>query len=126
MKRVLIIEDNALSANLYRGALAQDGFQVSVETDGAAGLAAIARGKPDLVLLDLILPKVDGVEVLRRIRQNPDLAAMPVIITSNSYTSARLDELWNAGATQVLAKASVPPRELVRVVREAIVRLAPP
>jgi CheY-like chemotaxis protein len=116
MKQILVIEDNAVAANLYRLALSNAGYEVSVATDGESGLAAAARTHPDLVLLDLMLPKVAGLEVLRQIRSNPELAGVPVMVTSNAYTAPRLDELRDAGATQILTKAKISPKELARVV----------
>lgn len=125
MKRIIVIEDNTMAANLYQAALTRDGYRVEVAADGEAGLAAIARLPPDLVLLDLMLPKVDGFEVLRQIRATPGLAGLPVIITSNSYTAPRLEELRRAGATQIVTKVSMSPKELTRVVRQAFEQLAP-
>jgi len=72
-----------------------------------------------------MLPKVDGLEVLRRIRALPDLGTLPVIITSNAYTATRMDELWKAGATQIVTKASISPKELARVVKETLDRTPP-
>jgi two-component system phosphate regulon response regulator PhoB len=120
MKQIVVIEDNMTAANLYKAALTREGYGVEVAADGEAGLAAIARIRPDLVLLDFMLPKLDGAEVLRRIRATPEWSALPVIITSNAYTAARLEELRNAGATHIISKASVSPKELTRVVREAL------
>jgi CheY-like chemotaxis protein len=122
MKQIVVIEDNNVAANLYRSALSREGYQVEVASDGESGLAAITRLRPDLVLLDLMLPKVDGLEVLRRIRALPDLGKLPVIITSNAYTATRMDELWKAGATQIVTKASISPKELARVVKETLDR----
>ena len=126
MKLIVIIEDNAVAANLYRAALSREGYRIEVATDGASGLDAITRLKPDLVLLDLMLPKVDGLEVLRRIRALPDFDQVPVIVTSNAYTATRLDELWKAGATQIVTKASISPKDLARVVKETLARTPPP
>ena len=125
MKRIIVIEDNVMAASLYQAALTREGYGVEVASDGEAGLAAIARAKPDLVLLDLMLPKVDGSEVLRRIRATPDLATVPVIITSNAYTAQRLEDLRQAGATQIMMKASLSPKELTRVVRQTLEQLEP-
>jgi DNA-binding response OmpR family regulator len=125
MKQIVVIEDNVVAANLYRAALSRDGYKVEVASDGESGLAAITRLRPDLVLLDLMLPKVDGLEVLRRIRALPDLGTLPVIITSNAYTATRMDELWKAGATQIVTKASISPKELARVVKETLDRTPP-
>jgi CheY-like chemotaxis protein len=125
MRRIVVIEDNAMAANLYQAALMRDGYAVEVAADGEAGLAAIARSNPDLVVLDLMLPKVDGLEVLRRIRAMPGMAALPVIITSNAYTAPRLEELRSAGATRIVTKARTPPKDLSRVVRGALEAFAP-
>jgi CheY-like chemotaxis protein len=125
MKVIVVIEDNPVAQNLYRAALSRDGYQVEVAGDGALGLEVIARVKPDLVLLDLMLPKLDGAEVLRRIRALPGFEHLPVIITSNAYTSARLDDLWKAGATQIVTKASISPKDLARVVKETLERTPP-
>ena len=122
MKRVLVIEDNAMVANVYRATLAREGYRVEVAADGQQGLSAVEREAPDLVMLDLMLPKVPGLEVLRAIRaQLPDV---PVIVTSNSFTNERMDSVWAAGATQVLTKASSSPKEIARIVREALERPA--
>jgi CheY-like chemotaxis protein len=123
MKRIIIIEDNAVSANLYRGALSREGYRIVVATDGEAGLQAINESRPDLVLLDLMLPKVEGLEVLRQIRATPGLGDLPVIVASNSFTASRLDDVWKAGATQILTKANVPPKDVARIVRETIERI---
>jgi CheY-like chemotaxis protein len=120
MKQILVIEDNAVAANLYTTALMREGYQVAVATDGEAGLEAIATTRPDLIVLDLMLPKVPGLEVLRRIRANPAMSNVPVMVTSNAYTGPRLDELRAAGATQILTKASMSPKEVARVVRDAL------
>jgi CheY-like chemotaxis protein len=125
MKLIVIIEDNAVAANLYRAALSREGYKIEVATDGESGLEAITRLKPDLVLLDLMLPKVDGAEVLRRIRALPGLDQLPVIVTSNAYTATRLDDLWKAGATQIVTKASISPKDLARVVKETLDRMPP-
>jgi DNA-binding response OmpR family regulator len=119
-KRILIIEDNNVLASVYGTSLAQAGFQVSVANDGETGLDQVNRFAPDLVLLDLMLPKIDGLEVLRRIRSDAQNAKLPVIVFSNSYTNDRTREVWNAGATQVLVKASCSPKQLVQVVGSSL------
>ena len=120
MKRILVIEDNAVAANLYRTTLVNAGYDVSVATDGESGLAAAAQRQPDLVLLDLMLPKIAGLDVLRKIRATPELANVPVMVTSNAYTGPRLDELRDAGATQILTKAKISPKELTKVISDTI------
>lgn len=116
-KRIVLIEDNQMLLSVYRAKLTAEGFQVETAADGEHGLNLAMTAKPDLVLLDLMLPKVDGVEILKRIRTSGEIARVPVIVLSNSFTNDRLQEVWAAGATQVLVKASLTPKQLAETVR---------
>lgn len=120
MKRILIVDDNQALVNMYRGMFASAGFAVDVAHDGEAGVAAAKRTPPDLVLLDLMMPKMNGVEVLTAIRADPATATIPVIVISNAYTPERTEQLWKAGATQVLTKANSKPNVLLETVRAAL------
>lgn len=120
MKRIVIIEDNAMAANIYQATLTRQGYSVAVATDGELGLAAVVGTPPDLILLDLMLPKIDGVELLRRMRATESLANVPIIVVSNAYTPARLDSLGQAGATKIVSKANMSPKQLVSVVQECL------
>jgi DNA-binding response OmpR family regulator len=120
MRHILIIEDNQLLANTYRAAFAQAGFTVDVASDGQAGVAAALAAPPEIILLDLMLPKLSGLEVLRRLRTDTRLALVPVLVLSNAYTAQRMQELWDAGATQVLLKANSTPKRLLESVRQSL------
>jgi adenylate cyclase len=120
MRRILIIEDNQLLANTYRAAFAQAGFEVDMAGDGHAGIAAALAAPPEIILLDLMLPKLSGLEVLRRLRTDARLALVPVLVLSNSYTAERMQELWAAGATQVLLKANSTPKRLLESARQSL------
>jgi CheY-like chemotaxis protein len=120
MTKVLIIEDNVTVTNLYRNLLRAAGFAVEAASDGAKGLAAVSSFRPDVVLLDLMLPAVDGMAILRTLRADPEWAALPIVVFSNSYSGERLNEVWEAGATQVLAKASSTPKQVVDAVRATV------
>jgi DNA-binding response OmpR family regulator len=120
MTRVLLVDDNPVVMAVYRSGLSMAGFTVDTASDGAAALARAAASSPHAIVLDLMLPVIDGFEVLRRIRADPALAGVPVIVLSNSYTTERTSELWSAGATQVLAKATMTPKKLVDVIRAVI------
>ena len=121
MTRVLLVDDNAVVMAVYRSGLSMAGFTVDTASDGAAGAGARRRDRPDVIVLDLMLPVIDGFEVLRRIRADPDACMhVPVIVFSNSYTSERTNELWSAGATQILAKAMMTPKKLADVLRTVV------
>lgn len=82
MAKILIVEDMESVVTLLRSLLEREGFQVTTAQDGVEALEAVRRDKPDLVLLDLMLPGVDGLEVCRRIRHDPVTAHLPIIILS--------------------------------------------
>src|SRR6266566_4407147 len=109
MKKMLIIDDDRIVASIYRNRFQAEGFQVQLADDGESGLAAVKQFRPDLVILDLMLPKLSGVEVLKRIRADQTTKALPVIILSNAYLTGAVQDAWNAGANQCVVKASCTP-----------------
>ncbi len=119
-KKIVIVEDQLVLASIYRAKFASEGFEVEVASDGQSGLDLINRTKPDLVLLDLILPKIKGVEVLKQIRSNPLFQKLPVIIFSGSSQPDMVEEAWKAGVTMVLSKTSHGPKQIVESVRKAL------
>lgn len=120
MTRVLLVDDNPVVMAVYRSGLSMAGFTVDAASNGEAALAQAAAMVPDVIVLDLMLPVIDGFEVLRRVRADPRLMHVPVIVFSNSYTSERTNEVWSAGATQVLAKATMTPKKLVEVLKAVV------
>src|SRR5882724_8011507 len=105
MKKILIIEDDRLVANIYRNKFATENYEAEVALDGEGGLEAIQKFKPDVVLLDLMLPKVTGVELLKKIRAQEGLKNLPIIVFSNTFLTNVIQEAWKAGATKCLSKA---------------------
>ena len=118
MKRIVIIEDHPVLISIYRNKFIAEGFQVEIASDGESGLELINRIKPDLVVLDLAMPKMNGIEVLKRLRANPLFQALPVIIFSDS---AWQQQAWREGATVVLSKSGHSPSQVVQSVRKVLV-----
>jgi DNA-binding response OmpR family regulator len=125
MKRILIIEDNPIITSIYRAKLTAERFLADVAPNGETGLALFAKQPPDLVLLDLMLPGISGIEVLRTLRARPESANVPVVVFSSNYTTAMAEQAWAAGATDVLRKASVTPTQLVDLVKRALQESTP-
>ena len=125
MKTVLIIDDNPVITSIYRGKLAAENLHTEIAGNGEEGLEMLDRCKPDVVLLDLMLPKVNGMDVLKRIRARPEYKALPVIVFSNSYSSDVMQQAWGFGATDVLHKSSTTPRNVVLALVRAIATTAP-
>jgi DNA-binding response OmpR family regulator len=120
MKTVLIIDDNPVITSIYRGKLAAENLHIEIAGNGEEGLEMLDRCKPDVVLLDLMLPKVNGMDVLKRIRARAEYKALPVIVFSNSYSADVMQQAWGFGATDVLHKSSTTPRNVVLALVRAI------
>ena len=120
MKKILIVEDNQIVANVYRNKLAVEGYQVEIALDGETGLKVMRSFQPDLIILDLMLPQMSGVDVIKQIRSEDDFSRMPVIVFSNTYLTNLIQEAWKAGATKCLSKASCSPKEVLELVRHTI------
>jgi DNA-binding response OmpR family regulator len=120
MKKILIIEDDQIVGNIYRNKFSVEGFQVDVATDGLAGLEQLHKFQPDAVILDLMLPKMSGVEVMKQIRSEPNFQHLPVIVFSNTYLTNLVQQAWKAGASKCLSKANCTPKQVIDVVRTAL------
>ncbi len=120
MKKVLIVEDNQLVANIYGNRFTLEGFQVKIAPDGQAALDLVHSFRPDVVILDLMLPKMTGVELLKKIRAEPSLEPLPVIVFSDAYMTAMMDQASRAGATKCLSKEHSTPKQVVEAVRRAL------
>src|ERR1700749_1241956 len=114
MKRVLITEDDGLIAEIYRDSFEREGFSAEVARDGAIAIQRLKENPPDIVLLDLMMPNVNGVDVLKYIRSQDSLKALPVVVMSNAFAGAMGREASMAGATKLFAKNSCGPKRLVK------------
>lgn len=117
MKKILIVEDDQIVANIYSNKFSVEGYKVEIAHDGHAGLETLRRFQPDAVVLDLMLPKLTGVELMKKVRADPAFEKLPIIVFSNTYLSNMVQDAWKAGATKCLSKASCSPKQLVEVVR---------
>jgi DNA-binding response OmpR family regulator len=122
MNKILIIEDDQLVANIYRNKFSLENFEVEIALDGNTGLQTINTFHPDIVILDLMMPNISGLEVLKRIRSQPDLQQLPVVVFSNTYLSNMVQEAWKAGATKCLSKTNCTPKQVVDLVKTMLNR----
>lgn len=120
MKKILLIEDEKLLADLLQRKLADQGYYVFVAGDGETGLQLVKEKRPDLVLLDLLLPRLNGLEVLEEIRNDEELRKIPVIIVSNSGQPVEIDKAKELGAKDWLVKTEFDPTEVVEKVKKQI------
>src|SRR3954464_7721548 len=120
MKKILIIEDDPIVAHIYRTRVEKEGYEVEVANDGQAGFYRIHEFHPDAVLLDLMLPKMNGVDILKKIRAQGQFSKIPIIVFTNAYVPNMIHESFGAGATQVFNKATLTPRQILDALHNAI------
>jgi len=122
MTSIAIIEDDQLISQMYRMKFEEEGFTVAVAADGRNGVAMVEKMQPDLVLLDLWMPELDGIAALKLIRALPSGADVPVIVLTNSGGAADEAKLRALGIEDYIVKADFTPREVVEKVKEVLNR----
>ncbi|QQG42776.1 MAG: response regulator [Candidatus Giovannonibacteria bacterium] len=113
MRKILFIEDEESLQKAMGDMLESKGYSALRAVDGESGLAAARREAPDLILLDLILPKKNGFEVLEELKKDPSTKSIPVIVLTNLEGSAEVERALSLGATTYLVKANYKLDELL-------------
>jgi two-component system response regulator VicR len=117
MHKILYVEDETIIAEVYKRMLEHAGFNVEVASDGYRALELVSVFEPELILLDLMLPGIDGVEILKNIRSNEKTKSLPVFIFSNAMSRELVQQAWDAGATKCFTKADWTPKELISAIK---------
>jgi DNA-binding response OmpR family regulator len=125
-QKILIIDDDRILSSIYRNKFTHAGFAVELAESGEMGLEKLSKNVPDLVLLDLMLGDMNGLEVLTLLRQHPATKALPVVVFSSAFMDNLMESAAAAGATKCLSKTSCPPHILVEEVRKILVPPAAP
>lgn len=117
-QRILIIEDDFFVRDLYDRELAREGFEVSTAEDGAEGLLKVIEEKPDLVLLDIMLPKMSGLDVLKKLKEKEEVKDIPVVLLTNLGQDNVIREGFSLGAIGYLIKAAYTPTQIIEEVKK--------
>lgn len=120
MTKILFIEDEEALQKSLSKILELEGFEMSGAYDGQAGIEAAQKEKPDLILLDLILPKIDGFEVLKRLKADPKTKDIAVIILTNLEQVQNVEKLIEYGPINYLVKANYTLEEIVQKIKETL------
>jgi len=121
-QKILMIEDDIFLRKIYRDKLTKAGFEFMEATNGEEGIDKVLFAKPDLILLDLMLPKKNGFDVLFEIQRNPSTKTIPVIILSNLGQESDINRGLSMGAKAYLIKSEVSLAEVVDKVKEKIAK----
>lgn len=120
MKKVLVVEDEEIMMSLLQKKLKEENYEVSLAKDGEEALVKMRQDKPDLVLLDIIMPKMGGFEVMEEMSQDDQLSDIPIIIVSNSGQPVELDRAKALGAKDWLIKTDFDPQEVIDKVKKQL------
>ncbi len=120
MKKILLIEDDPLLIDIYTTKLQQSGFEVQTVEEGEKAVMAIQQERPDIVLLDVVLPHVDGWEILQQVQASEELKRIPIVILSNLGQKEEIEKGLRLGAVRYLIKAHYTPSQVVEEVVKLI------
>ena len=120
MTKIAIIEDDSVISQMYRMKFEAEGFEVQIANNGKRGVALVEAFLPDMILLDLQMPEMDGVETLQIIRKNDWGKNIPVIILTNLGEEESPKEIRALGIHSYIVKANLTPRQVVGRVKEAL------
>jgi two-component system chemotaxis sensor kinase CheA len=120
MASILIVEDDLLISRMYEKALGFEQYTIAVASDGEAGLAALRAAKPDLVLLDVMMPKMNGFEVLDAMKADPELKSIPVVMLTNLADAKDAETALSKGAVKYIVKGDHDPKDIVDMVKEIL------
>jgi len=119
-KKILIVEDDEFLRSLNAKRLETEGFEVIVAVDGQEAIAKLAEIKPDLIFLDLLLPNVDGFEVLTKIKQDESTKAIPVIVFSNLGQPEDIEKAKKLGANDFMVKANFTLDDVIQKIKQVL------
>jgi len=115
--KVLIVDDDAFLSGIYATKLELEGFQVATARDGEEGLRVAVEMKPDIILLDVLMPKLDGFETLKRLKAEAITKSIPVIMLTNLGQKEDIEQALETGAQDYLIKAHFVPAEAVEKIK---------
>ncbi|MBX4191614.1 MAG: response regulator [Candidatus Doudnabacteria bacterium] len=120
--KVLIVEDEEILLTALCEELKQEGFEAIGAKDGMEGVEKATTEKPELILLDLVMPRLDGIGALKQLKENPDTQGIPVVILTNLSDYDKVSEALSLGAMDYLVKANYRLEELVAKIKTVLKR----
>lgn len=125
MEKILVVEDDQFLRDLYNELLTQEGYSVDTAADGEEGLNKMTQGGYDLVLLDIMLPKKDGLEIMRSLKQNPPLESNgPILLLTNLGQEAIIKEGFEMGANGYIIKSAMTPEQVLHEIKISLNKTA--
>jgi DNA-binding response OmpR family regulator len=125
-RKIVVIEDDPVTLRLLEGILSQNDFLVRSAKDGQAGLELVRKEKPDLVISDVVLPRMDGLGLCARIKSDPDLARTKVILITAIYKKVALKHIVRDSQADAVIEKPVDPASLIKKIKSLISETSEP
>ena len=119
-KKVLIVEDDPLISRMYQRVFQFEGYDALMARNGEEGLEYLKKEKPVMILLDIMMPKMNGIQLLEQIKANPNTKDIPVVVLTNLSGSKDVETALSLGAVKFLIKAEVKPKKIVEEINEIL------
>jgi DNA-binding response OmpR family regulator len=120
LQKILLVEDDGFLASIYAQKLELEGFEAALATNGEDGLRLAQKDHPDLILLDLLMPKMDGFEVLEELKKDSDTKSIPVLVLTNLGQKEDVERCLKLGAKGYIIKAHALPHETVNRIKDIL------
>ena len=120
MAKILIIEDDPLMSRMYQKIFSLEGFEVDIAIDGLEGLEKSREVKPTLILLDIMMPRLNGLQVLEKLKLDPEMKKIPVVILTNLAGSRDAENAMLKGAVKYIVKSEYDPKQIVTMIKEIL------
>ena len=118
--KIILVEDDKFLSRMYKTKLDMEGFEVHTAFDGKTGLAMIQKESPDVLLLDIILPKLEGWDIIKQMKKDPATKNIPIIVLSNLGSDEDVAKAKLYGVKDYLVKAHFIPREVIAKIKKII------
>jgi CheY-like chemotaxis protein len=120
MAKILIVEDDPLMSRMYQKIFTFEGYEVEMAQDGEDGLEKVRSTKPTLVLMDIMMPKMNGLQALEKLKADPETKAIPVIMLTNLAGQQDAETALSKGAIKYIIKSEFEPKQVVNMVKEIL------
>lgn len=120
MAKILIVEDDPLMARLYEKVFKFEGYEVDVAFNGVEGLDKVRSGKPTLIVLDIMMPEMNGLEVLDKLKADPETKKIPVVVLTNLAGGQDAEAALTKGAVKYIVKSEYEPKQIVNMIKEIL------
>ncbi len=120
MAKILITEDDSLMSRMYQKIFTFEGYEVVIAADGEEGLEKARTEKPTMILLDVMMPKLNGLQVLEKLKMDPELKSIPVIMLTNLAGQQDAEAAMSKGAVKYIVKSEYEPKQIVTMVKDIL------